>query len=173
MNLVSNFDYIRIISVSLIWIIEDDRLDRKWELWSSNESIHNTVVHLSLYSFQWNQFIQNLFSNIYSFSKCVNACSLARSSSISRGNVPRSRASELMQHELAIFHVIFIVRDDIMYIPFLRISGKSIHRERAAPSNSTLDVNFHRDATYLLYILHRETKMTVVVSYVKGRSGYK
>lgn len=39
MNLVSNFDYIRIISVSLIWIIEDDRkLDRKWELWSSNES---------------------------------------------------------------------------------------------------------------------------------------
>lgn len=27
MNLVSNFDYIRIISVSLIWIIEDDRLE--------------------------------------------------------------------------------------------------------------------------------------------------
>lgn len=78
-----------------------------------------------------------------------------------------------MQHELAIFHVIFIVRDDITYIPFLRISRKSIHREQAAPSNSTLDVNFHRDATYLLYILHRETKMTVVVSYVKGRSGYK
>lgn len=51
MNLVSNFDYIRIISVSLIWIIEDDRLDREWELWSSNESIHNTIVHLSLILF--------------------------------------------------------------------------------------------------------------------------
>lgn len=78
---------------------------------SSNEC--NTIIHLFLLFNEIN--FQNLFSNFYSFSNCVNACSLERSSSISHGNVPRSRASELMQHEVAIFHVIFIVRDDITY----------------------------------------------------------
>lgn len=71
------------------------------------------------------------------------------SSSISRGNAPRSRASELMQHEPAIFHAIFIVRDDITYTTFPAYFRKQYlsWTSRALKFHARY-VNFHRDATY-------------------------
>lgn len=112
----------------------------------------NRVPCSSLFvSFQWNLF--KIYFQIFIHFRGVSTHGHHR---FHVEIVQRSRAPELMQHEPAIFHVIFIVRDDITYT-FLTYFRKkySSWTSRALEFHAPCKFSSRRDILYYTFSIEK------------------
>lgn len=136
MNLLWNFDNY-IVNLNYNWELCCD-------IWIKQRIKCDAVVYLSLFNEIYSKFI---FKYLFIFEVCQRTVIIDFTWKLYNDHVLQNWCNTNQRSFTLFSSYVMTLR-----IPFLRISGKSIHRGRAAPSNSTLHVNFHRDATY--YIIH-------------------